>query len=226
MKKRIAQQFARVYLRGLDPLRTTLDSRAVLAISNHTSYWDPMMAMLIGYRLLDAEGYAMMDAANLARLPFLGRMGGFGVDLSDPLDGTRAIAYTVGLLNKKNRLVWIFPQAQERPVTAPMDDFKPGAAIIARRARQAAVVPVGLSYVFGATAFPDAYISIGPPVAKAQGIKADVRAQQDAVSRQLRLISGHLDGTAPLNDFEVVSNRPEKKIARWTESMLARLTRY
>ena len=84
----------------------------MLVVSNHTAWWDPLVAILLSHRILNTDGFALMDAKNLRRLPCFGRVGAFGVDLDDQRDGARAIRYAAKLLIAKElsrrRLVWIF----------------------------------------------------------------------------------------------------------------------
>ena len=198
----------------------------MLVVSNHTSYWDPMIAMVLAHAVPFADGYAMMDAANLRARPFLGRMGGFGVDLADRRDGARAVSYAANLLDRPGRLVWVFPQGEERPATSDLGDFKPGAAIIARRAPGASVVPVGLHYAFGSTEWPDAYIAVGPPLSRGVCARADARAQRAAVVTELDRITGYIETAAPSKLFEVICRKRRAAGMGRAERMLSWLTRY
>ena len=143
VEKQIRKTFSAVHIKGLSNLQEAVNDGPVLAVSNHLSWWDPMFIIVIGHRLIRADAYAMMDAKNLKRLPFLGRIGGFGVELDNPRDNKRVLKYTAGLLNEPGRLVWMFPQGEERPSTAPIDDFKRGAALIAAMSGVPNVVQTG-----------------------------------------------------------------------------------
>ncbi|MDP9033939.1 MAG: lysophospholipid acyltransferase family protein, partial [Myxococcota bacterium] len=116
-QRRIAGTFGAVRIRGLASVAALVAARPVLVVSNHTSWWDPLV-VLLSSRLLGANVYAMMDAKQLRALPFFARAGAFGVDLVDPRDGARAVRYAAGLLDRPGRLVWLFPQGREVPTTA------------------------------------------------------------------------------------------------------------
>ena len=67
-EKRLARSFESVRARGLDALKRAVDAGPTLVVTNHTSWWDPLVAIYVTTRLLGADAYAMMDATNLARL--------------------------------------------------------------------------------------------------------------------------------------------------------------
>lgn len=189
-EKRIRRMFSRVYVRGERRLVEVCAESPVLLVSNHTSWWDPMLSIYLAHGLVRADAFAMMDAANLKKLPFLGRIGGFGFHLDDAADRRRVLKYAANLLDRPGRLVWMFPEGAERPRAVGVDEFKPGAAIIARWAKGCPVIPVGLRYEFGGREHPEAFVSIGEPLEADDDVDAARQAQRDAVIRQLDTIDG------------------------------------
>lgn len=165
-ESRIAKSFASVRVYGLEALQETLaNGDSVLVVSNHTAWWDPMVAIYLCRRVLRANAYAMMDAANLRRLPFFGLVGAFGVDLGDAKDGARAMRYAVKMLRRKTRIeartiVWVFAQGREVPVTVRPLGFRPGSGEIERLSGGATVASVALRYEMGAEPEPTLWISI------------------------------------------------------------------
>ena len=120
VRSRIGKRFVAMRVRGLEMVRERLRERAVIIVSNHTSWWDPLVVIHLAVTELRGESYAMMDAKNLRKFPFFAWIGAFGVDLDDPRDGARALRYAARLLKNRGALVWIFPQGTERPITAPI----------------------------------------------------------------------------------------------------------
>lgn len=214
-ESRLRRSFATWRVRGVEALAETLRTRPVLVVSNHASWWDPIVVQWLAHRVLRVDAYAMMDAKNLVRLPFFRKVGAFGVDLASARDGVRAIRYAAGLLDRPGRLVWVFPQGAETPITRPLE-FRPGAAAIARLAPGAAVVPVGLRYEHGGTPEPDLWASIGAPVAE-----GGADAQRAAVAAELAAIEAAL-GT---ETFPVLHRRSPSGVQRLAEASLAWLTR-
>ena len=225
-ERRLRRAFGSVRVRGLEPARALMRDGPVLIVSNHTAWWDPLLVLVLTTRVLGVDAFAMMDANNLRRLPFFGLVGAFGVDLDVPADGARAIRYAAKLLDRPGRVVWVFAQGRERPVTARPLGFRGGTAEIARVARRAVVVPVALRYEHGARPAPDAYVSFGAPLepAPSRDVEAGRAAQETSVTAELDALDaalrrGELEAWAPV--FEA---RPSRLLAL-LEASLAWLTR-
>lgn len=187
---RIRGAFEEVHVHGLAQLEAARGS--ILVVSNHTAWWDPLVAIWLTQKLAGVDSYAMMNAANLRRLPFFAKMGAFGVDLDDPRDGARALRYAARLLRDAPRTVWIFAQGDERPITEPLA-FRRGSAELARLAPNAVVLPLALRYEMGNTERPRLYVSIGaPPPARSDRAahEAAVAAEMTRIDTWLRTRSG------------------------------------
>jgi 1-acyl-sn-glycerol-3-phosphate acyltransferase len=221
--RRLEASFQSIRARGIAPMAAALASGPVLVVTNHTAWWDPLVALFLSVRVLGADAYAMMDAKNLERLPFFGKVGAFGVDLGDARDGARAIRYAAGLLTQANRLVWVFPQGRERPITARPLGFQSGSAAIARLARTP-TFPGALRYEMGSTPRPNLWISFGAPLELADDRKQDRIAQENAVTNELARIDRALvDGDE--RDFDVLHARSDDAGFALAERALAWLTR-
>ena len=213
-ESRLRKSFHAWHLRGIERLEEALRAGPVLVVSNHSSWWDPIVLQWMCHRVLRCDAFAMMDAKNLARLPFFRKVGAFGVDLESARDGVRAIRYSAGLLDRPGRLVWVFPQGRETPVTRPLV-FRAGAAAITRLGK-AAVVPVAIRYEMGATPLPELWLSVGAPI---EG--QDRAAQEAGVARELERIDAALE----TDEFPVVHRQSPSGLSRLAEASLSWLTR-
>ena len=220
---RICSMFEEVRVFGLSNAIHAAREAPVLIVANHTAWWDPLLAIALSNYSFGADAYAMMDAANLMRLPFFSRVGAFGVDLNQPEDGARAIRYAAKLLSAPGRMVWIFAQGEERPITAPLS-FRAGAAQVARVSKNAKVIPLALRYEFGKGEKPMAYVSIGGAVPLSADVQEANRAQEEAVRGELRRIDRHLCGSEE-SAFEVVFRARKSRFATWAETVLAWVAR-
>ena len=192
VQKRMQKTFAELQVFGLEQLRVHCARGPVLFVSNHTAWWDPMFLILLSARVLRLRGYAMMDAKNLRKLPFLGRLGGFGVDLDDSADRSAGLSYAQSLLKGPGDAVWIFPQGEERPDHERELQFQPGAAVLAQRQAEAQVIPVGFRYVFGKHEKPSMFVSIAAPLEPTGSVETDRLAQVQAVVNELQRIDAFL----------------------------------
>ena len=211
---RVRRQFSALRVRGLDRARRALEQGPVLVVSNHTSYWDALLVLQLGVRILGARTFAMMDATNLRRLPFFALVGAFGVDRSSAVDGARAVRYAAKLLAAPRTLVWIFAQGRETPVTARPLGFHGGSAAVARLAKDARVLPLAIRYEHGEQPRAIIYVSIG------EAVTGDHEA---AVVRELDVIEAALSGDA--SGFETVYERGESSWMRVAQAILAIVTR-
>jgi 1-acyl-sn-glycerol-3-phosphate acyltransferase len=182
---RIQGSFASVRVHGLARTRALSREAPLLVVSNHTSWWDPLVVLYASEHLLGTDGHALMDAKNLRRLPFFSLVGAFGVDLDDKADGALAIRYAAKILDAPRRLVWVFPQGRERPITERPLGFQGGAAAIARVAKRAAAVPAALRYEMAGTERPVLYLSFGEPVDAERDLARAREAQERAVEIEM-----------------------------------------
>jgi 1-acyl-sn-glycerol-3-phosphate acyltransferase len=221
---RFGARFESLRVRGLDHLRTALAQGPVVVVSNHVTWWDPMLVLYLTERVVPCDSYALMDAANLTRLPFLGLIGGIGVDLTSASDGAVVMRYLARFLaNTPGRLVWIFPQGRERPQSERPLGFRAGSAEVARVAR-ALTLPVALRYEFMRTERPHLWIDMGAPIAPERDTSRARDRHEAEVSAALDRIEHALctDDTAL---YEVIMQRPYDRVGAWAERMLAWATR-
>jgi len=223
VRARLTRTFEEVRVTGLSDARALLSAVPAVVVSNHTSWWDPLVALLVSSEL-GADGYALMDGRNLVRLPFFARLGAFGVDLQDPADGARALRYSAKLLDRPGRLVWVFPQGRERPVTARPLGFRAGAAGIARAAR-APTLPVSLRYEFGATERPVLHVALGEALPTGRDVRALASAQEDAVTAGLDRLEAQLCSGLPDARAAVLLRSQAPGLSVVAERLLSTLTR-
>jgi Acyltransferase len=216
-RSRVQAQFSSVRVFGLPAACVNARAGATLMVANHTAWWDPMLAIYLSNFVFYSDAYAMMDAKNLAALPFFKRVGAFGVDLDNPADGARALRYSAKLLTRKaignaQRMVWIFPQGAERPSTEPLE-FRPGSAEIARLAKGCTVQPVAIRYEFVGEELPRIYLSFGAALQPPRDVAAGRITQQNAVARELGRIDDHLRGTRGADVFEILVQQKPRLLA-------------
>jgi len=225
-RSRIHKTFGRVLVRGLTRARELAAEAPLLVVSNHTSWWDPLVILHASTHLLGTDGHAMMDARNLRRLPFFSLVGGFGVDLDRPADGAAVVRYSARLLDRPGRLVWIFPQGSERPITERPLGFREGAAHVARVAKRAVALPAAMRYEFGGEELPRLYLSFGPPLAYDRDGARARAAQEEAVARELETIDAAIAGKPITGEsFELTHEKNPPWLGTVAERMLSAMTK-
>jgi 1-acyl-sn-glycerol-3-phosphate acyltransferase len=176
---------------GLAETRDVVRRGPVIFAATHVAFWDPFVLVALD-ETLGTEGYAVMDAVNLCRIPFFVRLGAIPVQRGSPRTGLRLAA---SVLDRPGRAVWIFPPGGHRPPHLRPLRFFPGVRLLARLAPDAVVVPVALQYAFAEGQGPVAYAAFGEPIAPGEVAgEAGVERLERAVEAQLARIDRLLDG--------------------------------
>jgi len=144
--------------------------RPLVIYSNHPSWWDPAIFMIVGPKLFPGRlEFGPMAASELQRWGFFRRLGVFGLE-----PGMRGAAQFLrvarqGLADPRAAL-WItaegaFTDARTRPL-----HLQPGVAHLARDVDDVILLPLALDYVFWNESRPEVLLRFGEPIAGAAGI--------------------------------------------------------
>jgi 1-acyl-sn-glycerol-3-phosphate acyltransferase len=166
--RRIVRGYFRRHFRAVrvvNPACFTSIPGPLIVYANHSSWWDPMVSVLLAERLLPArKHFAPMDAAALDRYAILKRIGIFGVDLHSVRGAARFLRTGLDLL-AHNAVLWITPQGRfVDPRVRPLV-FKPGLATLAARApKGCTVIPLAIEFPFWDERLPEALLEFGSPI--------------------------------------------------------------
>ncbi|HYW08031.1 MAG TPA: lysophospholipid acyltransferase family protein [Longimicrobium sp.] len=192
VRRRLARGLDGFYAEGVEAAREVARERPVILVANHVGWWDSFLVVALD-EALGTEGYALMDAASVRRLPFFGRLGAL------PLDRTSAARSRAGLregaakLDRPGRALWIFPQGHHRPAHLRPLGFRGGVTLLARMVPEAATIPIAIQYAWGEGAAPAAWAHLGAPLSATE---ATAEALEEAVGAGLARIDRALAGDA------------------------------
>ena len=161
-RHRVSRGLDGLWVAGLDRAREAMADRPVIFASNHVAWWDTLLLVVIG-EALGGTGWAVMDATNLRKLPFLGWVGALPLDRSGPGRSRECLNNAAALLDRPGRGLWIFPQGRQRPAHLRPLDLKGGIGIMHARS-PVDVIVVSIDYVFLERARPAAIVGFGPPI--------------------------------------------------------------
>ncbi len=165
-RRRVARQLDGVWVAGLDEARAALAGRPLIFASNHVAWWDTLLLVVID-EALGGEGWAIMDAANLRKLRFLGWVGALPLDRSSPERSRACLESCADLLDRPGRCLWIFPQGRQRPAHLRPLDLKHGVLIMHAR-RPVDVIAVSLNYLYLERDRPAALLRFSAPLPGSQ----------------------------------------------------------
>lgn len=175
--RRIVRGYFRRSFHGvrLSGLRHVVDTHtddgrgsALMIYANHSSWWDPMVSILLAERLWPSRlHYAPMDADALRRYGILRRLGIFPVEMNSAR-GAAQFLRTGRAIVGGGGVLWVTPQgrfadARERPLA-----FKPGLAALAARVANdvgsCRVLPLAIEYTFWDERLPECLLRFGEAV--------------------------------------------------------------
>lgn len=153
----------RISLSGLPPETRGLP---LVLYSNHASWWDPVVCLVIKDEFFaDRTAFAPIDAAMLERYQMFRRFGFFGIESKSRRGAVQFLRTSEAILQAPDSLLIITPQSRfadvrERPVR-----FEPGLGHLATRLEQAVFLPVVAEYVFWEERLPEILVRFGEPMA-------------------------------------------------------------
>jgi 1-acyl-sn-glycerol-3-phosphate acyltransferase len=158
--------------------------RPAIVYTNHPSWWDPALFVLLSTRLLPGRpGFGPMEADALAQYGLLRRIGVFGVESASRRGAARFLNVSISVLANPSAILWVtaegaFTDARSRPVR-----LRPGIAHLARRIEGAVLVPLGIEYTFWNERRPEALVRFGDPLEASRS--RDVGAWTGLLEQQL-----------------------------------------
>ena len=138
--------------------------KPLILYSNHPSWWDPVIMMLISSLLFPGrKSYAPMDETALGKYCIFRRIGVFGI-APGARGAARFLRTSMRILEDPDALLWVtaegaFTDIRVRPVR-----LRAGVAHVARRLPDAVVLPVSIEYTFWNERRPEALVRFGRPV--------------------------------------------------------------
>jgi 1-acyl-sn-glycerol-3-phosphate acyltransferase len=149
----------------------------VIVYANHSSWWDPMVCVLLAAELKpNRRHYAPMDAAALEKYGILKRIGIFPVEMKSARGAVQFLRTGEAILNDGG-VLWVTPQGRfcdprERPL-----QFKPGMAALAARVAssrgECTLLPLAIEYPFWDERLPETLLYFGEAVRVTAGESAE-----------------------------------------------------
>ncbi len=152
---KVRHAFRGLWVKGAFPA----GNEPVLAYANHTNFWDGFIAhqLCVGF---GREGFCAMEEQNLARYPFLARLGAFSLRRNDAASALQSLRYARALLTAPGATVFLFPEGELRPFGAQPLKLDRGVEVLAKLSK-VPCVPVAIRYAFFEDERPDVLVEIG-----------------------------------------------------------------
>ena len=139
--------------------------RPLIVYSNHPSWWDPAVYILLCDMLFpNRAGFGPMDASALGKYGVFERMGVFGVHQQDPRGAAVFLRTCLAVLEDPGAMLWITAEgAFTDPRTRPLS-LRAGLAHLARRVPGAVILPLAIEYTFWNESRPEVLVRFGEPL--------------------------------------------------------------
>jgi len=161
-------------------------NRPLVIYTNHPSWWDPALFMLVSNIFLqDRAGFGPMEAEALERYKLFRRLGVYGIDTATRHGAARFMSISLRILSKPGTALWItaeghFTDARVRPVR-----LRPGLAHLVRRVPNAVIVPLAVEYTFWNERKPEALLRFGRAIDIGDGRQHSVAAWNELMEQRL-----------------------------------------
>ena len=198
VRRYFRRHFRSVMLQGRAHLEG--HSGPLIVYGNHSSWWDPMIVILLAAELLPkARHYAPIDADALQRYPILGKLGLFAVDSTSSRSAV-AFLRTAEAILAAGGVLWITPQGRFADPREESLSFRPGLGALAARVPHVPLLPLAVEYTFWDERLPEALARCGEAVRVEASDVAAVTTQLEqtlaAEMRALREVSCRRDSAA------------------------------
>jgi hypothetical protein len=192
-RSQLAKHFATTRLASTSDADCWDRSVPTLFIANHTSWWDGLLAFVVG-RELGLRVHILMDAANLERYGAFRLAGALPIRRSSPRAAYEDLAAARDCL-RANAGLWIFPQGARRPQAERPARLERGAAALALgHDGHVRVCPVAFRYVHLGEQLPEAFAWLGQSRLVGPGEYASRRQMAPVLERDLLAAIDALDG--------------------------------
>jgi len=183
--QRVVRSYFRRHFRAVMVQQKELLAQAtgpLIVYANHSSWWDPMVSILLAQMLLPGRRhYAPMDADALKKYPILRKLGIFPVEMSSARGAAQFLRTSQAIL-ADGGVVWITPQGRFADPRETELGFKPGLGALAVRVPEVKLLPLAIEYTFWNERLPETLLRFGQPVAMEAGTSSGQATKQLEIS--------------------------------------------
>ena len=175
----------------------------ILVVLNHSSWWDPLIGIVLSHRFTGRDQFAAIDAVAVNRYAFFKRLGFIGVDRRSLRGAVEFLRIGHLILSEPNRAFWVtaqgrFTDVRERPL-----NLRSGVGHLAARLERGFVLPLAIEYSFWNERSPEALARFGEPIPIAE--------HPGLVGKQwTQLIEDALTETLDVLNVDAMSRDPAK----------------
>ena len=146
------------------PVAPELSGGPLVVLTNHPSWWDPVVAHFLNRQLFpDRQFRAPIDAAALSQYQVFERLGFFGID-GTRRGATNFLRTAAAVLDSPADMLWITPEGRFADVRDDAASLMPGLAHVCHRAGRGHAIALALEYVFWNERLPVCLAKFSSPI--------------------------------------------------------------
>jgi 1-acyl-sn-glycerol-3-phosphate acyltransferase len=169
MRRQMQRHFHAVRIAKKGPARLP-QRKAAIVYSNHPSWWDPALFMVLTTTLLRGrKGYGPIDAAQLERYRFMRRIGVFGIEPGTCRGAVQFLRTSAAILADPDSVLWVTAQGAFADPRVRPARLQPGTAHLMARLDGIVAIPLALEYPFWSERLPEALCRLGEPLCSGDG---------------------------------------------------------
>jgi 1-acyl-sn-glycerol-3-phosphate acyltransferase len=185
LKSMLRRNFHTVRIAGLHHLQSLEKTRPAIAFANHTNWWDGLLVFYLTRFQSGKDFYCMMEEKQMRHYPFFAWMGAFSVDLDNSIRAAATVRYACELLRNNRTLIWIFPQGKMVSPYEPIS-IRPGVDFMAKRYKNAQMMPMAMHFNFEREQHPFAYMRIGKPFLAADSSEERLADEMEVLRKEIQ----------------------------------------
>ena len=167
-------------LRIDDPGNLLQKDGSKLIVSNHSSWWDGLIAYQIS-RHFRHNAFVMMEEKQLKQFWLFRYLGAFSVVREDPGKAAGSLLFALRLLEKAENVLWIFPEGEIVPNNKrPVEVFK-GAEVLAEKSTDTEAMIVAMRYEYLDEPKADIFLKVAS-LHHEQEVGSQIESCLDAIS--------------------------------------------
>lgn len=199
------RHFRAVRVSGIEQLATR-GSGPLIIYANHSSWWDPMVLVLLASELLpQRRHFAPMDATALERYGILRRIGVFGVEMHSPRGAAQFLRKGLEILNA-GHVLWVTPQGRFADVRDRPLAFKRGLAELASRVPAGCtLLPLAIEYTFWDERLPETFLFLGQAITVTEASPISVEQLETSLLHCMETLQRKVIGRDPAA-FEILQS--------------------
>jgi 1-acyl-sn-glycerol-3-phosphate acyltransferase len=174
-------------------------ARPVIIYSNHPSWWDPTLYMLLAaIAFRDHASFGPMQSRALGKYAFFKKLGAFGIDPTTQAGAAEFLRVAARVLAPVDTgsprglgAIWItaegaFTDPRRRPVA-----LRAGIAHLARRTPDAVILPLAIEFGFWNESRPQVLVRFGAPIETGRhlGVAEWTACLEQALTRNMDLLA-------------------------------------